>query len=338
MRLFWKVYLWSVGFAVGAVTILAAVDGVREAHRLTRLLHQEQRLYAEAASSQIEAGYHEEIWPFEMLATIAGNENFVSWHIVDGAGHVILSDCPAEEGDDHHHEAVMEGVSPDLREPALAGGERPGVETWVVPMRMRTGTMPWTFWLSFHRETVRREIRNLVLNNTLLAMGIAIILLPVALVVTRRTLAPLHSLTRAADALKTGALDVSLPAPTQDEIGQLVAAFDAMVRSIKTRDEEIRGKVRALADARDKLEERVHERTADLSRANEILKREIAERKRAEEALRESEEDLSITLHSIGDAVIATDIDGRVARMNPVAEQLTDWPLARSSPWPMTRP
>ena len=42
--------------------------------------------------------------------------------------------------------------------------------------------------------------------------------------------------------------------------------------------------------------------------------------------LRESEnEDIRITLNSIGDAVIATDAAGRVTRMNTVAEKMTGW-------------
>ncbi|MHC4884607.1 MAG: cache domain-containing protein, partial [Planctomycetota bacterium] len=40
---------------------------------------------------------------------------------------------------------------------------------------------------------------------------------------------------------------------------------------------------------------------------------------------RRSREDLRITLNSIGDAVISTDRDGLITRMNPIAEELTGW-------------
>ncbi len=53
-------------------------------------------------------------------------------------------------------------------------------------------------------------------------------------------------------------------------------------------------------------------------------------RKRAESLLRSSDQNLAITLQSIGDAVVATDAAGRVTRMNPTAERLTGWRLAQA--------
>jgi len=61
----------------------------------------------------------------------------------------------------------------------------------------------------------------------------------------------------------------------------------------------------------------------------------ITDRKRAEEALASREEELRATLYSIGDAVISTDIEGRVVRMNPVAEQLTGWTKGEAAGQPL---
>jgi diguanylate cyclase (GGDEF)-like protein/PAS domain S-box-containing protein len=55
------------------------------------------------------------------------------------------------------------------------------------------------------------------------------------------------------------------------------------------------------------------------------LVRDVTERRRAEETLFQEKERAQVTLHSIADAVISTDVYGQVEYMNPVAERLTGW-------------
>jgi len=56
--------------------------------------------------------------------------------------------------------------------------------------------------------------------------------------------------------------------------------------------------------------------------------RDVTEHHRLTTALYEEKERLQVTLASIADAVLTTDMDGRILFLNPVAEQLTGWSLA----------
>jgi PAS domain S-box-containing protein len=53
--------------------------------------------------------------------------------------------------------------------------------------------------------------------------------------------------------------------------------------------------------------------------------RDVTAQKRAEFALRQQREWFQVTLASIGDSVITTDMQGRVTFLNPVAERMTGW-------------
>ncbi|MBL8415759.1 MAG: EAL domain-containing protein [Propionivibrio sp.] len=53
-------------------------------------------------------------------------------------------------------------------------------------------------------------------------------------------------------------------------------------------------------------------------------------RRAAEKALKNSEQDLAITLHSIADGVIATNETGHITRINAVAQHLTGWAQAEA--------
>ncbi len=91
--------------------------------------------------------------------------------------------------------------------------------------------------------------------------------------------------------------------------------------------EEINNRIAASAIASAEAAVAADEKAHMVEKINLDLQQQIIERKQVEERLRLSEQNLAITLQSIGDAVIATDAAGQIIRMNATAEYLTAWTL-----------
>ena len=106
----------------------------------------------------------------------------------------------------------------------------------------------------------------------------------------------IQSLLTATQKISGGDYDLQIPVASRDEIGLLASNFNAMTTAIRHR---------------------------------------IAALSQSEQALHEEKERAEVTLHSIGDGVITTDLQGRVLYLNPVAESLTGWTLAEGAGKPI---
>jgi PAS domain S-box-containing protein len=85
-------------------------------------------------------------------------------------------------------------------------------------------------------------------------------------------------------------------------------------------------------EAKQRLKNLVHLETQHLLEAQEATNKQLQQ---ANATLQISEENLAVTLNSIGDAVIATDAEGRVTRLNPLGERLTGWTQAQATGRPV---
>jgi diguanylate cyclase (GGDEF)-like protein/PAS domain S-box-containing protein len=85
------------------------------------------------------------------------------------------------------------------------------------------------------------------------------------------------------------------------------------------------------------LEQRVADRTAELLKVNQKLRQEIEQRQQIQEQLYQEKEIAQVTLNSIGDAVITTDLNGIIQSLNPQAESLTGWRQSEAQGQPLKR-
>jgi PAS domain S-box-containing protein len=148
--------------------------------------------------------------------------------------------------------------------------------------------------VGFSRRAIDHEIRNTIAYS--ISAFVVFLLLSFLLIgafLRRFVTRPVTALSQAAADFAHGQRATDLDITGSDEVELLAGSLNHMRREIQ----------RQFGD----------------------LEREISDRKEAERLLSKSEEDLRVTLDSIGDAVIATDVQGGIIRMNPVAEQLTGW-------------
>jgi PAS domain S-box-containing protein len=210
--------------------------------------------------------------------------------LVDIHKRVLADAVPASIGEifieDQHDEVASTIKDGKVRTFVEISGDNPlGIKQVVAPVQSESGGMLGAVILEYTplynelMQSTTTTIHQLVL---IVSVGVAIAA-AMAFYLGRSIAMPLEQLTIAATGFASGRTDLPMPPPRVDEIGRLANAFNDMIHKRRRAEEELR-------QLGDKLEVRVRERTAELARANVALLAENADRKRAEETSRESDE------------------------------------------------
>ncbi|HLN89891.1 MAG TPA: ATP-binding protein [Candidatus Binatia bacterium] len=147
-------------------------------------------------------------------------------------------------------------------------------------------------------NSINDQVRQANFANILLVLSLIVtfgaFLLTIYLLIFRKTLKSVSGLQKGIGIIGSGNLDYTINAGKSDEISDVARSVNQMAISLKT----------VTASKKD-LEQ-------------------------TQASLRESEQRWATTLASIGDAVIATNLSGKIVFMNGEAEELTGWSLSET--------
>jgi len=159
------------------------------------------------------------------------------------------------------------------------------------------------------------------IEKTILSSGAAVLMLSIIVIITLGLATtyiirsninnPMNVILKGIETFRKGKFETQIELGRKDEWGTIEKAFNNMASD--------------LSRSYDELEQRVNERTAELTNVNKEMVEEIEERKRIEEALQKSEEKYRTILQSIEDNYFELDIAGNFTFFNDATCRLLQY-------------
>ena len=142
--------------------------------------------------------------------------------------------------------------------PRVAAGATAG-ELTVLPGSAPQAANPPAGYLrlGMTQDVQRRIFREQMVGAIAVVLALLVIAILATLLLTRRLVAPMHRLMRAARAVGAGRLDVHVPAHSSDELGLLTHTFNHMTQKLSESQSEV-------ANYQRTLEDKVAQRTKEL--------------------------------------------------------------------------
>ncbi|MDD5724270.1 MAG: PAS domain S-box protein [Syntrophales bacterium] len=320
-----KIILISVAILFLGIGANALINGIAFTREYTRALQSETVAIGQSLKSQLDrllglgipiqdlVGFEEQCR--ELLIRHKGISYAM---ILDLDGKILFHNDPSRHDQIVSDRAMLKGIRSEksIVQVYPSGGER--FYDVIIPVSDRNNRHVAAVRIGFPEKLVSSKTGQMVAYSLVVALvflGLATLLLLVSLNVwvtkpLSRLIAVIH------DIREKGTESAQLiEIDSRDEIGQLGSAFNQMVFEIKESHQKIK-------HHSNQLEQKIQERTAELKSINKHLELELAERKRIEEALRESEKKYRTILEEMEEGYYEVDLAGSVTFFNEAVRRI----------------
>lgn len=181
--------------------------------------------------------------------------------------------------------------------------------TIVAPILTRDKTIAGGLEIVYQLEEFDRTVSNIRKILAILFIVFLVLSLLTTIFISHLITKPLLHLKAGFSEVSKGNLEIRLSAKRNDEFGEVINTFNKMTSDLKRSTEELKATEMELRKYKAHLEKKVEERTVELERANEQLQIELTERKRAEDALQKTVEDLEFKSGELENAYIKIETD-----------------------------
>jgi signal transduction histidine kinase len=234
-RLFWSIligFALAIGLSVCGMLVFIglAVSGIWQPAMMHDTFSETQRSYADSLGDYYAA--HGNSWAgiaqrLDSPPIIGSNGGFVSYTLIDTNGRVVASSDQRQVGEQADAGTIKRGVAVEVN------GARVGtLSVYSGPFAAPSTAAPRPRGPDFFKPIVR----SFLIAGLVLASG----LLLLAVFFAQRLSRPLRDITRAAQQLAGGQLDVQVRRAPIRELDTLAQAFNAMARSLEQADKQRR--------------------------------------------------------------------------------------------------
>jgi diguanylate cyclase (GGDEF)-like protein len=153
---------------------------------------------------------------------------------------------------------------------------------------IKNGRGQFLVGIDMRADKVREKYRALRISGAVALIAAVVLAFVLARILANRFMMPIRVSISRCSSIAEGRYDEQIDIQTNDELDRLIEAVNKMSSSLSLSQRTTQAAVKSLRKAKEELEIRVRQRTADLSEVNSKLSQEVAERLVAQKALQEA--------------------------------------------------